>query len=116
MKDNQIHFNVKDNKVKISYKTPPNLEEFMQITFTAILSAMQATVHSQKTEAEQDQCKAELYDMLNVAASRTLEFFAPEYELRPNLTTQAILEAENKIIEREVKNKKDNISPFPYHN
>ena len=33
-----------------------------------------------------------------MAASRTLELFAPEYELRPGLTAQAILEAENRII------------------
>ena len=43
-------------------------------------------------------CKDFLYDSFNVAVSRVLSNFAPEYDLHPNLTTKAILEAENKII------------------
>jgi hypothetical protein len=42
--------------------------------------------------------KEDLYDMYNAAASNTLNIFAPDIEMRPHLTAQAILEAENKII------------------
>ena len=39
--------------------------------------------------------------MYNAAASNTLSYFAPEIEMRPHLTAQAILEAENNIINRQ---------------
>lgn len=69
--------------------------EALQLLSTVILGMMQQTVE------KNPDAKGELYDMLNMAASRTLEQFAPEYELRPNLTAQAILEAENRIIEED---------------
>lgn len=114
MNNNQIHFNVHDNKVKVSFKTPPSMEDFFTIVSTGILSAMQQVVTSQPEE-NREQCKEELYDMYNAAASNTLAYFAPEYELRPHLTTQAILEAENKLIDEAYQEKKrGKIINFPY--
>jgi hypothetical protein len=47
---------------------------------------------------KQAEAKGALYDAFNVMASKTLEKFAPEYELRPGLTAAAIMKAENEII------------------
>ena len=49
-------------------------------------------------EAAKETVKAEIYDIINIGASNVLGKFAPEIEVRPNLTTEAILKAENEII------------------
>lgn len=77
---------------------------------TTILNNMRKTyetaeVHFKKQEVENiddklKQVKEELYDMVNIAASNILHMFAPEIEMRPDLTAQAILEAENAILDR----------------
>ena len=97
--DNLIKFKITNGQVICTMKEAIALPEFFQVIFTGILSAMNAVVNAQE-ESNKPQCKEDIYDMLNAAASNTLYFFAPEIEMRPHLTTQAILEAENKIIER----------------
>lgn len=91
-----------NNQMEFQTESPINFEELLQITQTIILGQARSIVdkvpEDQKTEA-----KETLYDVMNQAFSRTLEFFAPEFELRPGLTAQAILEAENKLIERKAK-------------
>lgn len=44
--------------------------------------------------------KGEIYDSINVAITNVLLSFAPEIEQRPDLTAQAILEAENAILDK----------------
>ena len=105
MLDNQFYFNVKDDKVKVSFKRGVNLPEFLQVVFTGTLNAMLQIVNTQRPE-DQLKTKEEIYDMFNAGASRTLEYFAPEIEMRPNLTAQAILEAEDKIMKRNAKSKR----------
>lgn len=103
MKDNQIIFNIKDNHVRISLKDKSlTLPDLIQLTCTGVLTAMNNVVKSAPPEI-QTKVKEELYDMYNAAASSLLNFFAPEIELRPNLTAQAILEKENEIIESEYR-------------
>ena len=99
MKNTTVHIQVQDDKVSISYNHSITLPDFITLMSTAILSAMQQTVAS-VPEAEREHAKEEIYDMYNAAASNTLHYFAPEIDMRPHLTTQAILEAENAIIER----------------
>ena len=95
MKNNQIIFNVTDGKAKITMRKPLSFEDFLQVIQTGILSAM----HSIVTSAEnKEEATAVLYDTYNLACSRTLEAFAPEYEMRPHLTTEAIYRMENKIL------------------
>ena len=73
------------------------INEMFQVMFTVILGFMNQFLAMAHPD-DQAKIRSLLYDNLNLAASRTLEAFAPEYELRPNLTAQAILEAENAII------------------
>lgn len=42
--------------------------------------------------------KKQIYQAYNEAASSILELFAPEFELRPDLTTEAIQKAEEELI------------------
>jgi hypothetical protein len=101
MKDNQIIFEIKDNKVKLHDRNKSiNISEFIQVISTGMLMAMNAIVAAASEDMRQA-VKEDLYDMYNAAASNVLRYFAPEIDMHPTLTTQAILEAEDKIIERE---------------
>lgn len=98
---NKITITLNDkNQVEIKTQGPLTFEELIQITQTVILGQANSIIdkvpNDEKTEA-----KEALYDMMNQAFSRTLEFFAPEFEVNPGLTAQAILEKENEIIERQ---------------
>lgn len=73
-------------------------DEFINTTLQAQMQLFQSIL-SQAPEDEQLKLKGELYDMYNQAASAFLEAFAPETELRPDLTAEAILKAENEILD-----------------
>lgn len=105
VKDNQIYFNVHGGKVKLSYKRRIPLPEFLQIISTGVLLAMQSIVAA-TPEDQRQSVKEELYDMYNAAASNTLSYFAPDIEMRPHLTSQAILQAENAILKNLNQNPK----------
>lgn len=101
MEDNKIYFEIKDNRVTVSFKDKTlNISDFIQVVSTGILSAMLSVVQA-TPEGQRQPVKEALYDTYNMTASGVLKYFAPEIELRPNLTAQAILEAEDKIIEKE---------------
>lgn len=93
----KITIDVEDGQVTCKCDKGLTLEDSIQIFTTVILGNMN-DVMAQVHEDDRPRAKEVLYDAFNFAASRTLEAFAPEYEMRPTLTTQAILEAENKII------------------
>lgn len=95
MENNQIHFNVNNNKVKVSFRKPVPLPDFIQVVQTGILYALNSFLESADNK---EQAKEELYNLYNTACSNTLHYFAPEFDLRPGLTAEAILRAENDII------------------
>lgn len=110
MKNNQIYFNIKDDKVKLSFKDNSlSITDFLQVVSTGILTAMQGIVNSAPIE-QQESIKEDLYDLYNAAASNTLHYFAPEIDMRPHLTAQAILDAEDKLINTEYKKAKEDPS------
>ena len=100
MKDNQVYINIKDDKVKLSMKHPLTLPKFLQVFQTGILTALNSFLESADNK---EKAKQELFDLYNTACSNTLHYFAPEYDLHPNLTSQAILRAENEIIDEEYR-------------
>lgn len=95
MENNQIHFNVHDGKVKVSFRKPVSLPDFIQVVQTGILYALNSYLESADNK---EQAKEELFGLYNTACSNTLHYFAPEFDLRPDLTAEAILKAENDII------------------
>lgn len=107
MENNKLTFTIKDNQIKVEYDHPMNIQEYLQVISTGVLVSLNAVVQAiPETNPEaRAQAKEDLYDMYNAAASNTLHYFAPEIDMRPHLTAQAILEAENAIIEREAKQK-----------
>jgi hypothetical protein len=100
--NNQIYFNVKDNQVSVKSRGPISLEEMMQVTMTGLIGAMNSCLKAAKNDEEHKQLKEYIYDRFNQAASRTLEIFAPELELRPNITVDAIKRAEDDLMREEM--------------
>jgi len=88
----------KQTTLSISEPTP--LPELINALFNAIHVAATSTYRSAPPNL-QVEIKDDIYDMINIGASSVLQHFAPEIELRPNLTEQAILQAEDQIIEKQ---------------
>lgn len=103
---------------------PPGMSftDFLRVTMSSQLAAMRgiyadeekavakadpelnaefaAQVDTPEKAAEYlDKVKCDLYDAYNTAASSVLSMFAPEIEMRPDLTVDAIIAAENKILD-----------------
>lgn len=100
--NNQIYFNVKDNQVTVKSRGPISLEEMVQVTMTGLIGAMNTCLKAAKNDKEREQLKGYIYDRFNLAASRVLEIFAPELELRPNITVDAIKRAEDDLLKEEM--------------
>lgn len=81
--------------------------EFMQLMASTELQMMRGLYESiqadkDATDEQKEQFKHDLYDAYNQAASSVLALFAPELELRPDLTAEAILRAENEILDEKI--------------
>ena len=86
-----------DGTMRLQSDNPILLDDFISATMSAQLAMMNRCVDEAPDDIKLG-VQSNIYDMYNAAASHTLSKFAPNLELHPNLTTQAILEAENKII------------------
>ena len=85
------------NEVRVKTSREANFEEILQVSFSGTLALMYDLL-AKVPEEDRTEAKGELYDMLNIAASNALSVFAPEIEMRPNLTVDAIMKAEDEII------------------
>lgn len=111
--NNQRKITILEDNGKVSFNLDGQFvaEDVVLICNTVILSAMNQLVanyaktleanapEGTDTEAQIAELKGMLYDFYNVNASNLLVTFAPEFEKNPDLTTQAILKAENELIE-----------------
>ena len=70
---------------------------------SACLRTMENVVQN-APEKDKQGFTEELYDFFNVQASNVLKVFAPDLELRPDLTAEAILNAENAILDAQDPN------------
>lgn len=93
-----------DGRLNIYTSEKIDILSFLQDTFCAQLATMNSFIE-QLPEKAVDEVKADLYDKYNFAASTLLEKFAPEIEMRPNLTVEAISKLENKIAMEAIENK-----------
>ena len=66
------------------------------------LHIMRRAVEAAVKTGDDETVKKGIYDLFNFRASALLETFAPEFELRPGLTAEAILDAQNKLMAEEV--------------
>jgi hypothetical protein len=98
MKNNQIHIEIQENRTRLHTRTPIRFDDFLTVFGTVLLATMQGQVDRAPEEAKQTLME-DIYDKVNFMASNILSLFAPDLELRPHLTSEAILEAENKLIQ-----------------
>ena len=87
-----------DESMSVGISGSIQFDDLISALMSTLLGAANGILKTAPEGMSIAEAKGTLYDMMNVAMSRTLEQFAPEFELHPNLTTQAILEAENQII------------------
>lgn len=92
-----------DNKVKTQIDTPMPIDELMPILFTVQLSYMQQFMRQveesgELTPEQLQGLKEDLYDKYNAGASNVLYLFAPDEELRPDLTVEAMKHAEDQFM------------------
>ena len=130
-KSNKRLINIAEEDGKVSFKLAGSFtaEDVVLTCNTVILSVMNQLVNSyektlaeaakgpvtdQKVREKVAELKGMLYDFYNVNASNLLAAFAPEFEKNPDLTTQAILKAENDLIEEKYNelNKEGKIVPL----
>jgi hypothetical protein len=76
-----------------------DLDLAMQLLFSAQLRILQTAVEKAPDDLK-DKLKGYFYDVYNLEASGVLALFAPEIEMRPDLTAEAILAAENQILDQ----------------
>lgn len=79
------------------FDTGVPLIKVIDMILTAILPILNNVVQ-QTLPAHRPQIKAMLYDLTNQKMSALLETFAPEIEMRPSLTAEALLKAENEVL------------------
>lgn len=77
--------------------------DVLSVCGTALQFAMRQVVEAAQAQSVPEESiaslKAELYDSVNITFSTILMEFAPEIEMHPNLTAEAILKAENDILD-----------------
>ena len=102
--NNKFILTVKNGKVAITATNKFSVLDLIQIMNTVELGSMNEVLTA-VPEADRETVRADLYDRFNFAASSLLHMFAPDYDRNPDLTTKAILKAENEIIDEELKAK-----------
>lgn len=90
-----------DKEGKLTPHFPPTLDYWtaMRILQTTQLHVMEMFSRVPSTGEINQAAREEIYDDYNASASSLLMQFIPDKELRPDLTEQAILEMENKILD-----------------
>lgn len=87
----------KDNQITTTSDEPIRIDDLMTILFTVQLQAMNQVKNSTPEEHRQ-QVLEDLYDKYNAGASNLLYLFAPDEELHPDLTVEAMKEAEDRYM------------------
>lgn len=92
---NNYNITITNTSMVVDSEQPLNVVDLTNI-FGGILVEVVRSLEIPEEHVEQ--VRAELFDDMNLIFSRTLEEAFPEYELRPNITEQAIMELENQMI------------------
>jgi hypothetical protein len=98
-----INLNEETNEVEVKTDKPINIQELMTIFFTMQLEAMnnvkrKAQDDPSLSEQQKQEIIESLYDNYNAGASNVLYLFAPDEELHPDLTVEAMKEAEDRYM------------------
>lgn len=91
-----------DNKYTVQVSPSGTILDVLELLGNASLHLMKHCVE-EAPEALKDTITKDLYDKYNCMASNILSAFDPEADLHPGLTERAILEMENKLIDKDYK-------------
>ena len=97
-----------DSEEGLSASEKLSFEDGMRLTCTAALALMDSLAqHVKETAPEEEYIKVRgaIYDTFNEMAGAVLNAFDGERSPNTDLTAQAIMEAENAILDREVPDK-----------
>ncbi len=97
-----IELNEDTNAVELKSDKNIRVDDLMTVLFTVQL-AMLNTATPAPDDETYESIRSLLYDNYNVGASTVLSMYAPDKELRPDLTTEAMLEAENAYMRKAVE-------------
>ena len=97
---------------------PLSFADILQLACSCVASAAKTMMSQAENDKEAQAMEKELFDLTNVSFSQCLDFAFPNQELHPDLTEEAIMEAENAILRRaeedmEKAGEVENIVPFP---
>jgi hypothetical protein len=108
-----IHIETTKNQQLVFKSENVNFETMLRMLIPAIVNSAKKiyqTAAEQKTndvpaltKAQLADLKLTMYDTMNIAFSNALDEFAPEIEARPSLSADAILRAQNELLEEEMK-------------
>ena len=101
-KDKKLIVTKIDNKYTVQVSPSGTILDVLELLGNASLHLMKHCVE-EAPEALKDTITKDLYDKYNCMASNILSAFDPEADLHPTLTEKAILEMENKLIDKAYK-------------
>lgn len=129
---NRLVIEYDENTSQATTLNPIRIDDMLRVTFSLQLSALndfmkQVKENSNISEKDLQTLKEHLYDSYNAGASNVLYLFAPDEELHPDLTVEAMKEAEDRYMYNHLnrenrrdldkktgyKYKKTNITEFP---
>lgn len=97
-----IELDEKTGKIDTNFDKPVRIDDFMTVLFTVQLEMMRGTLAQAEkaghTPQEIEQIRDNLYDNYNAGASNVLYLFAPDNELHPDLTVEAMKAAEDQYM------------------
>lgn len=104
-----IELDEKTGKIDTNFDKPVRLDDFMTVLFTVQLEMMKGTLaqayKSDLTPEQINLIRDDIYDKYNAGASNVLYLFAPDNELHPDLTVEAMKAAEDKYMYNQLNRK-----------
>ena len=104
-----IEVDEKTGQIDTNFDKPVRIDDFMTVLFTVQLEMMKGSLAQAKkadlTEAQINQIRDDMYDKFNAGASNVLYLFAPDNELHPDLTVEAMKAAEDQYMYNQLNRK-----------
>lgn len=104
-----INLDEEKNQMETNIDKPVRIDDLMTIFFTLQLDLMNNFIKqiadSGAPEEHIKAVKEDLYDKYNAGASNLLYLFIPDQELRPDLTVEAMKEAEDRYMYNQLNRK-----------
>lgn len=86
---------------------PLSFADVLQLTCSCVAGVAGSVLAKTESAEEREKIEAELFDIANLSFSNCLAHAFPTQELRPDLTEEAILKAENDILKDRAKEMED---------